>query len=375
VRFVELAPLQRESAVLEAITGDDAGGNDPLSAAAVALDGTVLVLDNVEHVVEPVVGIVSGLLRRAHGLTVLVTAQRPLQLGVEDIVAMGPLDAIAAAQLSTERSAADAQGADPEQVPAICSAADRLPLGIELAAGLTRTLTVAQLADRIEQRMRLLVGGSGGAQARHASLVAALNWSHQLLGDAERAILRRVAVFAGGFTLEAAEHVALDPRDFAPALTELADRSLLTVEAVSRRRFRLLETVRDYALAKLEDAGETESARTAELDWAINRVQTIGQDNDDFATAESIAEFFSEWPNLRDTLDRAVGTDREVVGLRLALSLHTPWLVRGWYREAARHFEALSGAEGATQPERVTALSNHAFVLTMLGRFEQAAEC
>lgn len=374
VRFVELAPLHRESAVLEAITGDDAGGNDSLAAAAVALDGTVLVLDNAEHVVEPLAGIVSGLLRRAHGLTVLVTSQRPLQLGVEDVVPMGPLDAIAAAQLFTERCAADAQGADPEQVAAICSAVDRLPLGIELAAGLTRTLTVPQLAGRLEQRMRLLVAGTRDAKARHASLVAALDWSHQLLGDAERAVLRRVAIFAGGFTLEAAEQVALDPRDVAPALTELADRSLLTVEAVNGRRFRLLETVRDYALAKLEEAGETEAARTAELDWAINRVQTIGQDNDDFATAESIAEVFSEWPNLLDTLDRAVGTDREVVGLRLALSLHTPWLVRGWYGEAARHFEALSGAEGATQPERVTALSNHAFVLTMLGQFEQAAE-
>lgn len=374
VRFVELAPLHRESAVLEAITGDDAGGNDPLAAAAAELDGTVLVLDNAEHVVEHVAETVAGLLKRARGLTVVVTSQRPLQLGIEEQIPMDPLDAIAAAQLFTERCAADAQGADPELVAAICSAVDRLPLGIELAAGLTRTLTVPQLAERIEQRMRLLVSGSRDAQARHASLVAALDWSHQLLGESERAVLRRFAIFAGGFTLEAAEQVALDPRDVAPALTELADRSLLTVEAVNGRRFRLLETVRDYALAKLEAAGETDAARAAELDWAINRVQTIGQDNDDFATAESIAEVFGEWPNLLDALDQAAGTERAVSGLRLALALHTPWLIRGWYAEAARHFAALSDAEGATQPERVTALSNHAFVLTMLGRFEQAAD-
>ncbi|WP_020386352.1 ATP-binding protein [Kribbella catacumbae] len=374
VRFVELAPLHRESAVLEAITGDEAGGNDPLAAAAAELDGTVLVLDNAEHVVEQVADIVAELLKRTRGLTVLVTSQRPLQLAIEEQLPMDPLDAIAAAQLFTERCAADAQGADPEQVAAICSAVDRLPLGIELAAGLTRTLTVPQLAARLEQRMRLLVSASREAQARHASLVAALDWSHQLLGDSERAVLRRVAIFAGGFTLEAAEQVALDPRDVAPALTELADRSLLTVEAVNGRRFRLLETVRDYALAKLEAAGETDAARAAELDWAINRVQTIGQDNDDFATADSIAEVFGEWPNLLDALDQAAGTARAVSGLRLALALHTPWLIRGWYAEAARHFAALSDAEGATQPERVTALSNHAFVLTMLGRFEQAAD-
>lgn len=374
VRYVELAPLHRPSAVLEAITGEDAEGNDPVGTAAVALAGSVLVLDNAEHVVEQVAVVVEGLLRRTDGLTVLVTSQRPLQLAGEEVRPMGPLDAIAAAQLFTERCAVDALGADPEQVAAICSAVDRLPLGIELAAGLTRTLTVPQLVQRLEQRMRLLVSGTRDAQARHASLVAALDWSHQLLGDAERAVLRRVAIFAGGFTLEAAEQVALDPRDVAPALTELADRSLLTVEAVNGRRFRLLETVRDYALTKLDEAGETETARAAQLAWAIGRVQAIGEDNDDFSTAESVAEVFGEWPNLLDALDQAPGTDRAVAGLRLALALHTPWLIRGWYAEAARHFDALSDAPGATQPERVTALSNHAFVLTMLGRFEQAAE-
>jgi predicted ATPase len=373
VRYVELAPLQRESAVLETITGEDAEGNDPLGSAAVALEGSMLVLDNAEHVVEQVAEIVEGLLRRTTGLTVLVTSQRPLQLGGEELRPMGPLDAIAAAQLFTERCAIDAQGANPEQVAAICSAVDRLPLGIELAAGLTRTLTVPQLVQRLEQRMRLLVSGTRDAQARHASLVAALDWSHQLLGDAERAVLRRVAIFAGGFTLEAAEQVALDPQDVAPALTELADRSLLTVEAVNGRRFRLLETVRAYALAKLDEAGETETARAAQLTWAIGKVKTIGEENEDFSTAESVAEVFGEWPNLLDALDAAPGTDRAAAGLRLALALHTPWLIRGWYREADRQFGALSDAPGATQPERVAALSNHAFVLTMLGRFERAA--
>ncbi|MGW6277289.1 ATP-binding protein [Kribbella sp. NPDC055071] len=373
VRLVELAPLQRESAVLEAIVGDDASGHDPLGAAAAALDGSVLVLDNAEHVVEQVAEIVSGLLRRAPTLTVLVTSQRPLQLGAEEVRPMRPLDALAAARLFTERCAADAQGADPEQVAAICTAVDRYPLGIELAAGLTRTLTVPQLAQRLADRMRLLVAGGRDSQLRHTSLVAALDWSHQLLGDVERAVLRRVAVFAGGFTLEAAEQVALDPRDVAPALTELADRSLLTVEAVNGRRFRLLETVREYALAKLEEAGETELVRAAELDWALNYVLAAGRSDDDFAHAESVADVFAEWPNLLDILDRAPGTDRAVVALRLTLAMHTPWLIRGWYAEAARHFGALTNAPGAITGERITALSNHGFVLTMRGRFDEAA--
>ncbi|TDD56883.1 tetratricopeptide repeat protein [Kribbella antibiotica] len=374
VRLVELAPLQRETAVLEAISGEDAGGSDPIGAAAAALDGSVLVVDNAEHVVEQVADIVAALVRRAPSLTVLVTSQRPLQLEAEEIRPMRPLDALAAARLFTERCAIDAQGADPEQVAAICTAVDRFPLGIELAAGLTRTLTVPQLAKRLADRMRLLVAGSRDSQARHASLVAALDWSHQLLGDAERAVLRRVAVFAGGFTLEAAEQVALNPRDVAPALTELADRSLLTVEAVNGRRFRLLETVRDYALSKLDEAGETETARSAELDWGLSYVQATGQNSDDFANAEAVNEVFAEWSNLLDILDRAPGTERAAGGLRLALAMHTPWLIRGWYAEAARHFDALTDAPGATTSERLTALCNHGFVLTMRGQFDHAAE-
>ncbi|MFC6162350.1 AfsR/SARP family transcriptional regulator [Kribbella jiaozuonensis] len=373
VRVVELAPLQRESAVLEAIVGDDAGGHDPIGAAAASLDGSVLVLDNAEHVVEPTAEIVAGLLRRAPALTILVTSQRPLQLAAEEVRPMRPLDALDAAKLFTERCATDAHSADPEQIAAICTAVDRYPLGIELAAGLTRTLTVPQLAKRLADRMRLLVAGSRDAQLRHTSLVAALDWSHQLLGDRERAVLRRIAVFAGGFTLEAAEQVADNPRDVAPALTELADRSLLTVEAVNGRRFRLLETVRDYALTKLEDAHETDQARKAQLGWALSFVETAARD-DDFASADSITEVFAEWPNLLDILDRAPGTDRAVVGLRLALALHTPWLIRGWYAEAARHFAALADAPNATTAERVAALSNHGFVLTMRGRFDEAAE-
>lgn len=382
VRWVQLAPLHRADAVLAAIAGEDAESND-LDAVTAGLDSKVLVLDNAEHLVESVAEVVAGLLRRASGVTVLVTSQRPLQLSAEELLPMDPLDGVAAAQLFTERCAADAQGADPQLVAAICTAVDRLPLGIELAAGLTRTLTVPQLAERLADRMRLLVAGSRDPQPRgtglaagslhpqpqHTSLVAALDWSHQLLGDAERAVLRRVAVFADGFTLEAAEQVAVDPRDVAPALTELADRSLLTVEAVGGRRFRMLEIVRDYALGRLADVGEVETARAAEAAWALDHVRSIGEQSDDFATAETVNAVFTEWPNLLDVLDQAAGTAE---GLRLALALHTPWLSKGWYAEAARHYVVLP--TDASPAERIQALSNHGFVSTMLGRFGQATD-
>lgn len=162
--------------------------------------------------------------------------------------------------------------------------------------------------------------------------------------------------------------------DVAPALAELADRSLVTVETSGGgRRFGLLETVRDYARAKLLAAGETEGALAAHLGWCVAFVRRLGAPTD-FLAAEEVSAVFAEWPNLLDALERAPGTERAADGLRLALELHTPWLIRGWYGEAERHFSALADAPGSTPTEQATALSDHAFVSTMVGRFDAAAE-
>ena len=143
------------------------------------------------------------------------------------------LDERSAAQLFTERCAADAQAAVASEVAAIYAATEGLPLGIELAAGLTRTLPVERVAEEL---------GSG--------LSAVLDWTYQLLGEQERKVLHEVAVFADGFTLEDAERIAADPRDVAPALTELADRNLLLVEDLDGRRFRVPGAVRDHTLQR-----------------------------------------------------------------------------------------------------------------------------
>ncbi|MFI6297279.1 ATP-binding protein [Nonomuraea sp. NPDC050790] len=373
VTVAELAPLSRQDAVWAA-AGADPG--DPAEAAA-RLDGSLLVLDNAEHLVEAVAELVIALLGRTRELTVLVTSQRPLLAAGEELHRVGPLAPAAAARLFVERCAPDQSGADPAAVAAICAAVDRLPLGIELAAGLTRALTAAQLATRVRDRLRLLAGGGRDAGGRHTSLRAALDWSHDLLDERERAVLRQVSVFSGGFTLEAAEHVAgarMPRGDVAPALAELADRSLVTVETGGGgRRFGLLETVKEYAAARLAAAGETEPARAVHLGWCLDLVRRLGHP-DDFAGAEAVGAVFAEWPNLLAALDGAPGTDRAADGLRLALELHTPWLIRGWYAEARRHFAALSDAPGTTRAERAAALCDHGFVTTMVGRFDAAAE-
>ncbi|WP_432939198.1 BTAD domain-containing putative transcriptional regulator [Kribbella sp. CA-253562] len=250
VRVVHLASLRQADAVRAAIAGDGAASNN-LDEAVAGLGNELLLLDNADQLTGPVARLIPELLRRAPKLTILVTSQQPLELAAEQPQPIEPLDAIAAAQLFTERCAADAQGADPGLVAAICTAVDRLPLGIELAAGLTRTVSVPQLAERLATGSQTAVPAPRSTTAsRPTGLVAVLDWSHELLNDAERAVLRRVADFTDGFTLEAAEQVAVDPRDVAPALTELADRGLLTVEAVGGRRFRMLETVRSHVLAE-----------------------------------------------------------------------------------------------------------------------------
>ncbi|WP_433330278.1 ATP-binding protein [Spirillospora sp. CA-294931] len=371
VTLVGLAPLNGPDAVLEALataTGADAD----TAAIAAELDGRLLLLDNAEHLIEEAAEVVAALKGHAPGLAVLVTSQRPLLIHGEEPIRLRPLAPEAAARLFAERCAPDAR-CDPADLATICTAVDGLPLGVELAAGLTRTLTVPQLAERVNDRLRLLTGGGRDARARHTSLKAALDWSHELLPEREQTVLCRVAVFSGGFQLEAAERVAspgLDPGDIAPALTELVDRSLVTVDGgTGTRRFSLLETVRHHALARLPDG---DAIRARHLAWCLDHVRAAGEP-DDFASAGAVTAVFAEWPNLRDALDRAPGTPRAADALRLALELHTPWLIRGWYGEARRYLAALADAEGATAAERATALSDHGFTSAMVGHLDEAA--
>jgi predicted ATPase/DNA-binding SARP family transcriptional activator len=255
VVLVELTSIRSGE---DAIAGIAAAiGTDPA-----ALDDAILVLDNAEHLVDQVSETVSALRRAAPDLHMLVTSQRPLLLAGEAQHRVGPLSRNASIALFTDRATPAAMvGVDEADLVRIQAAVDGLPLGIELAAGLTRTLTVRQIADRMGDRLRLLVGGARNAGWRHTSLRAALAWSHELLGERERAVLRRIAVFTSDFDLEAAEVIAPDGRvatgDVAPALAELVDRSLVTVtDGAGQRRFTVLDTIREYALAQLDAAGE-----------------------------------------------------------------------------------------------------------------------
>src|SRR5262249_34628707 len=162
-------------------------------------------------------------------------------------------------------------GAEAAAVGRICRRLDGIPLAIELAAARTRVLTPGQIAARLDDRFRLLTGGTRGALPRHQTLRALIDWSYDSLPEGEAALLRRLSVFAGGWTLGAAEGVASDPStDVLDLLDALVDRSLVLVDEVAEGlRYRMLETVREYAGEKLAASGEVTAVRKRHRDWYL----------------------------------------------------------------------------------------------------------
>jgi predicted ATPase len=240
---------------------------------------------------------------------------------------------------------------------AICRRLDGLPLALELAAARVRGLAVEQLAARLEDRFRLLTGGSRTALRRQQTLRATVDWSHALLAEEERALLRRLSVLAGGGTLEAAEAVGGDLPDVLDALLRLVDKSLVLADgagaggaagaAEATARYRLLETVRQYAEEKLLDAGEAGAARARHRDHFLAWAQRAAPEVTGRDQLGWLARLEAEHDNLRAALEwsRGDGTDRE---LRLAAALAHFWLLRGYGEEGrARLHEALERSEAA----------------------------
>ena len=271
-------PVTGNGTAGDGTAGDGATDDDVLERLIGALAGrrALLVLDNCEHLVAAAADLADRVLARCPGMRVLATSREPLNITGEALWPVGPLAESPAERLFTERAAAVSPGfrLTAENSPAvsgICQALDGMPLAIELAAARVRAMTPAQIADRLDQRFRLLTGGSRTALPRHQTLRAVVDWSWDLLGDTERALLRRLSVFTGGATLEAAEQVCtglngtgapVAAADVLDLVTALADKSLVTVrQTQDGPRYRLLETIKEYGRERLADAGETEDLR------------------------------------------------------------------------------------------------------------------
>ncbi|TQM78100.1 putative ATPase [Saccharothrix saharensis] len=363
VCFVDLAPVvggDVPRAVMAALGLREDGVAavaDPVARLVAALqDRSVLVvLDNCEHVVEDVAGLVGGLLVACAGLRVLATSREALGVTGEVVRPVAPLD-VGGVGSAAVRLFADRAGAvnpsfrlDPataEVVVGICRALDGLPLAIELAAARVRSLPVAEVAARLGDRFRLLSRGSRSAVARHRTLHAVVEWSWGLLDEDERVLARRLTVFRGGVTLGAAAAVC-GVAGSDEVLPSLADKSL--VEVVGDR-YRMSETVREFCAARLVESGEERevvgahaahfaalAARAAPFLYGEGQLVWLGR-------------LAAEHDNLVAALRWAVGHDR-AVALRLAADLGWPLWLRGLRSQGASLAAEVVRAVGPTPPE------------------------
>ncbi|MER5311608.1 BTAD domain-containing putative transcriptional regulator [Streptomyces sp. NPDC002773] len=355
-----------------------APGRDPSAALlAAALRGrrTLLVLDNCEHVIEAAAELAAALLDAVPGLGILATSRESLRLPGETVYAVAPLDPGAAAQLFVERATAAvpgfaaglATGCEPDApadadvgtevetdairdaVAEICRRLDGLPLALELAATRVRALGVHELAARLGDRFRILNSGQRGLPARQQTLRAVIDWSWDLLAPPEQAVLRRLAVPAGGCTLHAAESVCAGQgtpaEDVLDLVGRLIDRSLVTVTPTADGpRYGLLESIAAYARERLYEAGEF--ATTAARHHAYYRDLATRAEPHLRGSGQGrwLARLDAESANTRAALAHALATGDLGGATHLATALCPWWLLRGRLHEARRTLATVAEA-------------------------------
>jgi predicted ATPase/class 3 adenylate cyclase/DNA-binding CsgD family transcriptional regulator len=403
--WVELAPLADPDAVGPTL-GEALGvvplpGQSSLEAVVARLADAhaLVVLDNCEHLLERCAQTAEALLRGCPDVTLLATSRAPLGVGGEadwrvpslslpSELRTEPVEAIAqsdAVRLFIERAlkvrpnfAVDA--ANAPAIAQICHDLDGIPLAIELAAARVRVLGVEQIADGLGDRFRLLTGGARSALPRQQTLRASVDWSHELLSESEQVLLRRLAVFAGGWTLDAIEQICcgdgLDRLAILDLLTSLLDKSLVVVEEHGTSvRYRLLETVRQYALDHLKQAGELADLRERHCRAYLQRAEQIAPHLEAAGQQAWLDTLDVEGANLAAAVDHAADTDGEAA-LRLCAALTVWWKLRGRFALAdATYARALDAAASGPSALRARVLWAQGYLLTYSGRFEEAVAC
>ena len=385
VIFVDFSAVARSNLVLPAIgrTLDTPDGSEAGHLEEIVLaveDGRILlVLDNLEHLVDAGPDI-AGLLDRCPGMKVLATSRQILQLRAEREYPVSPLglpqsdshqslevvEQTPAIRLFVQR----AEAAQPSfaltednaaTIAEIVRRLDGLPLAIELAAARMRLLAPTELLQRLNRSLPLLTGGPRDVPDRQQTLRAAIDWSFELLTPDEQRLFTRLAVFTGGFTLDAAEYLmdqgdSLAPEETIDTLASLVEKSLIQRQASAEEitgqpasRFRMLETIREYGLEKLATAGDREDVRDRHAAWCVDLASQSDAGLNSPEQSEWLARLQLEQENFRAALDWAIEMGRSEMALTLSGSLLRFWVTTGQFADARRLYELALDLDPTTE--------------------------
>jgi predicted ATPase/class 3 adenylate cyclase/Flp pilus assembly protein TadD len=368
VWMIDLAPISDAALVTGTIAqtlGVREVPNRPLLetlTAYLAPRRLLLILDNCEQVVDEVRAITVELLRRCPHLRILTTTREPLNVGGERVFRLPSLEARDSIALFADRAAsADSKFAlsdeNVEQVTAIVTRLDGMPLAIELAAARVRVLSPTQIAQRLDERFRVLTGGDRSALPRRQTLRATIDWSYDLLEERERALFRRLAVFAGSFGLDAATEICsvpgeIDEWDVLDSLTALVDKSLVQAELSDEgRRYRLLQSMREYGLERLRETSEEQRVAGRHANFFVRFAASLATLVDALEDEQWRRLCALELDNIRAAIDWALFNRHDpAAGVALLAQLEwpeiltTPQEALRWYERAAAEIEAMPDA-------------------------------
>ncbi len=384
--LVELASLHNPAlipqAIAEALKVAEQPGRTVLESLVqyFSRHHVLLVLDNCEHLIEECSRVVQLLLQHSTGLQILATSREGLGINgeinflvpslslpvAEEKITIEKVVDYEALQLFVER----ARNASPSfrllhgNVPAlvqVCQRLDGIPLALELAAARTKMLTLEQVQVRLDDRFHLLTGGSRNSLPRQQTLRALVDWSYILLTEEDKLLLNQLSVFAGSWEIKAAEEIGANGKgelklkdyDVLDGLTNLANKSLLVIDRQSEEvRYRLQETIKQYALEKLRESGAETAVRERHLSYYAHLAEDLGVKAMHHEQAASLKHLDQEHDNIRAALDYGLKVQQADKVLQLASGLFLYWEMRGYYSEARHYLEeavALNGANGVSR--------------------------
>ncbi|MFG2247960.1 BTAD domain-containing putative transcriptional regulator [Spirillospora sp. NPDC048823] len=340
--------------------------------AAIRDREALLILDNCEHVIEPAAALAHRLLGECRRLRIMATSREPLGITGEVLWPVEPLslpagdagpgeiESAPAVRLLRDRASAvrkdlAADAPTLSTMVRVCRALDGMPLAIELAAARLRTMSLDQLANRLDDRFRLLTGGSRTALPRHRTLRAVVDWSWELLTDAERTVLRRLSVFAGGASLEAAERVCggdtVEREEVLELLTALTEKSLLVAEGGGAPRYRMLGTVKEYAAHRLAEARESDLARRAHLAYFTELAETAEPRLRRAEQMTWLAALDADHDNIGSAMRGALAAGEAQAAMRLAAGAGWYWWLSGHRAEGIELIIAATQTPGEVTDE------------------------